>query len=375
MQAIYQWQHPDWPHFRWNESEVSMRLARVRNLQGLLIGRVTTLGLDVQSSTMLAAMTDDVAASSSIEGIQLDYDSVRSSVARQLGIAVEGLPQPSHYIDGVVQVLVDAVAHAEEPLTEERMFAWHAALFPTGRSGTWPIDVGAWRSSAEPMQVVSGAMGKERVHYEAPPSDRVPQLMRQLLAWTNADWPLDPVLKAAIVHLWFVSIHPFEDGNGRIGRTLTDLFMARADRLPHRFYSLSAAILQDRKGYYDVLERTQHGNLDITEWLIWFLDMVERAVAKTTRQIERVLEKSRFWSLHREQPFNERERKILNRLLDGFEGKLTSSKYAKICHCSADTAVRDLRRLMSEHVLQQLGEGRGTHYLLADDNAQRPVEK
>lgn len=366
MQPIYQWQHPDWPHFRWNEAEVGVRLARVRNLQGLLIGRVTTLGFDVQSSTMLTAMTDDVAASSSIEGISLDYDSVRSSVARQLGIPAEGLPQPSHYIDGIVQVLVDAVSHAQVPLADERMFAWHAALFPTGRSGAWKIDVRTWRSSAGPMQVVSGAMGKERVHYEAPPSASVPRMMAQLVAWVNADLPIDPVLKAAIVHLWFVTIHPFDDGNGRIGRTLLDLLMARADGLPHRFYSMSASILQDRKGYYDILQRTQHGGLDITEWLIWFLGTVERAVAKTSAQISRVLEKSRFWSLHREEPFNERERKILNRLLDGFEGKLTTSKYAKICHCSADTALRDLRRLVAADFLQQQGEGRGTHYLLTE---------
>lgn len=364
MTATYQWQLNDWPHYRWNESEISLRLARVRNEQGFLIGRITALGFDVQTSALLDAMTDDVAASSAIEGVRLDHDSVRSSVARQLGLDAEGLPVASHYIEGVVQVLLDAVRHAEEPLSETRLKTWHQALFPMGRSGLWPVRAGEWRQSAEPMQVVSGAIGHETVHYQAPPSADVPQMMKQLLDWINADTAIDPVLKAAVVHLWFVSIHPFEDGNGRIGRTLTDLLMTRADRMPHRFYSLSAAILQDRRGYYGTLESTQRGGLDITEWLVWFLDTVSAAIAHTNGRIQAVLDKADYWHGRPSDMLNPRQRKAITRLLDGFDGKFTSSKYASLNHCSPDTALRDLRDLTEKGFLSQDGSGRSTHYTL-----------
>ena len=309
-------------------------------------------------------MTADVYSSAAIEGVTLDNNSVRSSVARHLGLSTEGLPAPGHYVDGIVEILMDAVSNANEEISEERLFRWHGALSPHGKSGMRDIAVAAWRNSDMPMQVVSGAMGKEKVHYEAPPSHAVPSMMGNLISWINSPNSVDPIIKAAIAHLWFVTIHPFDDGNGRMTRTLTDMLISRADGLPHRYYSLSAAILADRKAYYEVLERTQHGGMNITEWLIWFLDLTDKAIAKAEDAICKTLDKSMFWNQHAQTAFNQRQTKIINRLLDGFDGKLTSSKYSKICHCSTDTALRDLQDLKAKGVIDQRGEGRGTHYAL-----------
>lgn len=364
MRPIYIWQQPDWPHFCWDASAVGSRLSAVRYRQGVLAGELSLLGFDVKDAALLDAMTADVCSSAAIEGVFLDGASVRSSVARHLGLSTEGLPVASHYVEGIVEVLIDAVSHATEPVSSERLCGWHAALFPTGRSGLVPIGVGRWREGVEPMQVVSGAMGKERVHYEAPPSAKVAAMMSALLSWVN-EAAVDDVLKAAVSHLWFVSIHPFDDGNGRMARTLSDLLMTRSDGLPHRFYSLSAAILNERKAYYAMLERAQHGSLDITAWVLWFLDIAEQAIGTTESTLARTLEKGRVLAGVDRQLLNARQWKALNRLLDGFEGKFTSSKYAKVCHCSSDTALRDLRELMAMGILRAEGEGRGTHYLPA----------
>lgn len=363
---MYIWQKEDWPYFRWERNGVNSKLSHIRYAQGCLAGKLSALGFNVSNSTMLEAMAEDVVASSEIEGISLNREEVRSSVARQLGLDMEGLPTASHYIEGIVEVMIDAVRNAEEPLTAMRLFDWHAALFPTGRSGAWKIIVGNWRQSKEPMQVVSGPMGKEVVHFQAPNANDVPRLMDSFLQWVNsAQADIDPVIKAAVAHLWFVTIHPFEDGNGRITRTITDMLMTRADQLPHRFYSISSEILLARNEYYDILESTQNGSMDITDWLIWFLNIVEKAIHKTESKISIIIEKRYFWDGHEQTAINDRQRKLINRLLDGFEGKLTSGKWAKIAKCSSDTALRDIQDLIGKGILKKTdASGRNTHYEL-----------
>ena len=295
----------------------------------------------------------------------MNSDQVRSSVARHLGIETEGLPEADHYVDGVVQLMIDATQNYAQPLTNERLFNWHAALFPTGRSGAYKITVADWRQGSDPMQVISGAMGKEKIHYQAPDSDNVPYQMKLFLDWVNDEQRIDPVLKAAIAHLWFVTIHPFDDGNGRIARTIMDLFLARADEMPHRFYSMSAEIRKQRKEYYEILEKTQKGKLDITNWLEWFLDCLNTALLDTEKTISTILQKAAFWDKHRV-PMNERQIKMVNLLWDGFNGKLTSSKWGKITKCSADTALRDIQDLIGKGVLRKTNEGgRSTNYELA----------
>lgn len=365
MTAIYIWQQNDWPNFMWDDAKLSYKLGRVRSLQGRLVGKMSALGFDLKNSAMLDTLTADITKSSEIEGEILNAEQVRSSVARHLGIEIEGLPEADRYVDGVVQVMIDATQNFMTPLTEERLFNWHAALFPTGRSGAYKITVADWRQGSEPMQVISGAMGKERIHYEAPHSDNVPYMMKQFLDWTNDDRKIDPVLKAAIAHLWFVTIHPFDDGNGRISRTITDLLLARADEMPHRFYSMSAEIRKQRKAYYDILEKTQKGSINITAWLEWFLDCLEAALLSTEQSIEIVLQKAAFWDKHRLTAMNERQIKVLNLLWDGFDGKLTSSKWSKITKCSPDTALRDIQDLITKNVLRKTNEGgRSTNYEL-----------
>ena len=337
----------------------------VLGLQGRLVGRMSALGFDLKNSAMLDALTADITKSSEIEGEILNVDQVRSSVARHLGIEIEGLPEADRYIDGVVQVMIDATQNYMQPLTAERFFNWHAALFPTGRSGVYKITVADWRQGAEPMQVISGAMGKEKIHYQAPDSDHVPYQMKLFLEWVNGNQKIDPVLKAAIAHLWFVTIHPFDDGNGRISRTITDLFLARADEMPHRFYSMSAEIRKQRKGYYEMLEKTQKGSLDITNWLEWFLDCLEAALLDTEKSISTILQKAAFWDKYRLVSMNERQIKMVNLFWDGFDGKLTSSKWAKITKCSPDTALRDIQDLITKGVFRKTDEGgRSTNYEL-----------
>lgn len=365
MTAIYIWQQEDWPRFGWDDARLSYQLGRVRSLQGKLVGKMSALGFDLKNSAMLDALTADVTKSSEIEGEILDAAQVRSSVARHLGIEIEGLPQADRYVDGVVQVMIDATQNYRQPLTAERLFDWHAALFPTGRSGAHRITVADWRQGSEPMQVVSGAMGKERIHYQAPASEDVPRQMSAFLTWANDHQKIDAVLKAAIAHLWFVTIHPFDDGNGRISRTITDLFLARADEMPHRFYSMSSEIRKQRKAYYAILEKTQKGGLDITDWMEWFLHCLEAALLDTEKSIGRILQKAAFWDKHRSVSMNERQTKMVNLLWDGFDGKLTSSKWAKIAKCSADTALRDIQDLIAKHVLRKTDEGgRSTNYEL-----------
>ena len=365
MKSIYIWQQTDWPDFTWDDAKLSYKLGRVRGLQGRLVGRMSALGFDLKNSAMLDALTADITKSSEIEGEILNVDQVRSSVARHLGIEIEGLPEADRYIDGVVQVMIDATQNYMQPLTAERFFNWHAALFPTGRSGVYKITVADWRQGAEPMQVISGAMGKEKIHYQAPDSDHVPYQMKLFLEWVNGNQKIDPVLKAAIAHLWFVTIHPFDDGNGRISRTITDLFLARADEMPYRFYSMSAEIRKQRKRYYEMLEKTQKGSLDITNWLEWFLDCLEAALLDTEKSISTILQKAAFWDKYRLVSMNERQIKIVNLFWDGFDGKLTSSKWAKITKCSPDTALRDIQDLITKGVFRKTDEGgRSTNYEL-----------
>lgn len=366
MKSIYIWQKKDWPKFTWDDAKLSYKLGRVRSLQGKLVGRMSALGFDLQNSAMLIALSTDIAKSSEIENEILNIDQVRSSVARHLGIEIKGLPEADRYVDGIVQVMIDATQNFNKPLTEERLFNWHAALFPTGRSGMYKITVANWRNGSEPMQVISGAMGKEKIHYQAPDSENISLEMSKFITWANNTELIDPVLKAAIAHLWFVTIHPFDDGNGRLTRTITDLFLTRADEMPHRFYSMSAEIQKQRKGYYEILEKTQKGGLDITLWLEWFLNCLEAALIETEKIVCSILKKAAFWEKNRNIPMNERQIRMVNMLWDGFEGKLTSSKWAKINKCSADTALRDIQDLTSKNILRKTDEGgRSTNYELA----------
>ena len=361
------WQYAEWPHFCWNNDTLIASLARVREKQGRLLGLMDGLGFDVRSASSLDVMTEDVLRNSEIEGLLLNAENVRSSVARHLGLDIGGLPHSDHYTEGVVQVMMDAVQQAEMPLTEQRLFNWHAALFPTGRSGMTPITVATWRTGKEPMLVVSGAMGKEKIHYEAPPSDDVPRQMQQFIEWFNSETTIDPVLKAAVAHLWFVNIHPFDDGNGRLARTLTDMLLTRADGSPRRFYSMSAAILRDRNNYYDLLEYMGKHGLDITRWLLWFLQTMENAIDTAVEKTQRVVQKSLFWQEHRSVALNERQIKIINRLWDGFEGKLNTSKWAKMTKTSAATALRDIQDLVDKGILRRTDEGgRSTNYILVE---------
>ena len=369
MRPIYIWQYPEWPSFTWNDSRLIALLSEVRNLEGMIQGMMGGLGFNVQSMTALNVMTEDVLRSNEIEGVILNSDKVRSSIARHLGIDTAGLPQPDHYTEGVVQIMMDAVTNCNKPLTPERLFNWHAALFPTGRSGMYPITVGAYRTGGEPMQIVSGAMGKEKVHYEAPPSDVVPDMMTDFLTWINSDnTVIDPVLKAAVAHLWFVAIHPFDDGNGRLTRTITDMQLAKADGFPLRFYSMSAEILREKKAYYEILEHTTSNSTDITEWLEWFLNTMKSSILRAKETVKRVVCKSSFWQRHREIPMNERQVRVVNMLWDGFTGKLTSSKWAKITKTSQATALRDITDLIEKGILTAAADGgRSSNYLLKDD--------
>ncbi len=369
MRPIYIWQYPEWPSFTWNDSRLIALLSEVRNLEGKIQGMMGGLGFDVQSMTALNVMTEDVLRSNEIEGVILNSDKVRSSIAKHLGIDTAGLPQPDHYTEGVVQIMMDAVTNCNKPLTPERLFNWHAALFPTGRSGMYPITVGAYRTGSEPMQIVSGAMGKEKVHYEAPPSDVVPDMMTDFLRWINSDNTVtDPVLKAAVAHLWFVAIHPFDDGNGRLTRTITDMQLAKADGFPLRFYSMSAEILREKKTYYEILEHTTSNSTDITEWLEWFLNTMKSSILRAEETVKRVVSKSSFWQRHREIPMNERQVKVVNMIWDGFTGKLTSSKWAKITKTSQATALRDITDLIEKGILIAAADGgRSSNYLLKDN--------
>lgn len=357
----------NWPKFHWSQERLADKLVSVRHQQGRLIGRMEALGFQFRSEAILLTLTEDVLKSSEIEGEALDMEQVRSSIARRLGMDAGGLVPTNRDVEGVVEMMLDATQNYTYTLTKERLFAWHSSLFPTGRSGMGKIRVGLWRNdSAGPMQVVSGPIGKEKVHYQAPLAKLVDREMRAFLTWFNRKDTMDAVLKAAIAHLWFVTIHPFEDGNGRIARALTDMLLARSESSPQRFYSVSAQIRAERKQYYEILELTQKGDLDITDWLAWFLDCLNRSLGGAETILADVLLKARFWEQHGAEQFNDRQRKILNRLMDGFEGKLTSSKWAKLGKCSQDTASRDIDDLLKREILiKNPGGGRSTSYSLA----------
>ena len=359
---------PDWPEFRWDNKVLAEPIAAVRHRQGRLVGRMEGLGFPLRSEAILQSLTEEVVKSSEIEGAMLDREAVRSSIARRLGIDIGALTPADRDVEGVVEMMLDATQTYDQPLTEERLFGWHAALFPTGRSGTKRITVGAWRDDrSRPMQVVSGPLGRERVHYEAPNAARVAQEMKAFLTWFEGGNGIDPVLKAALAHLWFVTIHPFDDGNGRIARAIADMQLARSEKSAQRFYSMSAQIRAERNAYYEMLEATQKGGLDITPWLEWFLACLGRAFEGAEGILASVLRKARFWERHAGAGFNERQRDMLNRLLDGFEGKLTSSKWAAIEKCSPDTALRDISELVERRILQKdKAGGRSTSYSLVE---------
>ncbi|MBL7682038.1 MAG: Fic family protein [Flavipsychrobacter sp.] len=353
-------QKAGWPQFTWDEKKLLELLVAIGHKQGRLIGRMEGLGFSLQNEATLINMTSEVIKSSEIEGEILDHDQVRSSIAKRLGMDIAGLVPSDRSVDGVVEVMIDATQHFKDPLTEERLFNWHAALFPTGRSGMQKIVVGDWRDNTpdNPMQVVSGPMGKENIHFEAPESKRLKKEMKQFLHWFNKTETIHPMLKAGIAHFWFVTIHPFDDGNGRLTRTITDMLLARADNTNKRFYSMSTQIRQERKAYYDILEACQKGGLDITAWLEWFLGCMERSLDAAEKVSSIVLKKARYWELFATKTLNDRQRIMVNKLLDeDFFGKLTTSKWAKINKCSADTALRDINDLIEQGILEKDGSG------------------
>jgi Fic family protein len=364
-------QQSDWPKLHWNQHPLAAKLAAVRHRQGRLLGRMEALGFPLQQEAVLQTLTDDVVKSSDIEGEKLDVSQVRSSIARRLGIDLGGVEPADRRIEGVVEMMLDATRNYALPLTADRLFGWHSSLFPAGRSGTRKVRVGAWRDdSTGPMQVVSGPVGKERVHFEAPAADRLDSEMKVFLDWFNGERTaadLDDVLKAGLAHLWFVTIHPFDDGNGRIARAIADMALARSENSPQRFYSMSAQIRQERNDYYEILERTQKGALDVTPWMEWFLGCLGRAIDGAETTLSAVLRKARFWQTNRDVTINERQRLMLNRLLDGFEGNLTTSKWAAITKSSADTALRDILNLVERGMLaRNPGAGRSTSYSLRE---------
>lgn len=359
---MYIHQKKDWPKFSWDATVITPLLGEVRHRQGKILGLMQGLGFRMQEETVLQTLTLDVLKSSEIEGEQLNPEQVRSSIARRLGIAIAGAVPADRQVEGVVAMLLDATQQYDAPLSNDRLFGWQAALFPTGHSGIYKIKTAAWRDDT--IQVTSGPMGKERVHFEAPSADKIPLEMNAFLAWFNTHQAIDPVLKAAFAHLWFVTLHPFEDGNGRIARALTDMQLARADQSKQRFYSMSAQIQAERNSYYAILEATQKGDLDITPWLQWFLNCLLHSMAQTDATIALTLKRAQFWETHHGADFNSRQHKILQLLLDDFFGKLTVSKYAKITKVSTDTSLRDIQDLVGKGVLEQVGSGRGTFYVM-----------
>ena len=364
----YIWQASDWPSWHYDLAALAVPMAEVSRAQGLLMGRLADVGMALRDQASLAALTEDVVKTSEIEGEQLSVASVRSSIARRLGVDIGALAPVDRHVEGVVEMVLDATTNCLAPVTRERLFGWHAALFPTGYSGLARIKIGGWRDDISgPMQVVSGPIGRQRVHFKARPANRLEAETSRFLDWVNGASNDPPLLKAGLGHLWLVTLHPFDDGNGRIARAIGDLLLARADGSPQRFYSLSAQIQRERQAYYDILERTQKRSMDVTNWLAWFLDTLHRAVDQAQDTLDAVLVKTRFWQRWATTPLNERQVKLLNRLLDGFEGKLTSSKWAAIAKCSPDTALRDITELLARGVLRKSDAGgRSTSYELND---------
>jgi len=364
--ATYIYEYDNWPEFTWNDKQINVILGKVRNLQGKIYGQMGALGFLIKEETILSTLTLDVLKSSEIEGEFLNYEQVCSSIARKLGIEYAGLVHIDRNVEGVVEMMLDATQRYDRPLDQERIFGWHAALFPTGWNGMHRIDTGSYRMGE--MQVVSGPMGKERIHFQAPSATEVKKEMDMFLEWFNQRTEIDGVLKAAIAHFWFIIIHPFDDGNGRIARTISDMLLARSEESTQRFYSLSNQILIEKKKYYEILQKVQHSSGDITEWLDWFLNCLYRAFESTEITLKQVLKKADFWDRNKETILNSRQRLILNKLFDGFEGKLKTSKWAKIAKCSADTALRDIKDLIEKGILkQEESGGRSTNYELTDE--------
>lgn len=363
--AKYIYEYHNWTNFTWREKDLNAIFGEVRNLQGKIIGQMDSHGFATRKEAALTTLTLDVIKSSEIEGEKLDYEQVRSSIARKLGINIAEMVAANRNVEGVVEMMLDATQNHHKPLTHKRLFGWHSALFPAAYSGMHKIEVGRYRMGE--MQIVSGAMGKEKVHYEAVPASRLKEEMDGFLHWFNGKTPIDPVLKSAIAHFWFIIIHPFDDGNGRIARAISDLMLVRADGSAERYYSMSSQILVERKQYYEVLQKVQHSNGDITDWLNWFLQCLKQALLATQTTLERILRKTEFWKIHDHTPLNERQRQMLNKLFGGFDGKLKSSKWAKIAKCSPDTALRDIKDLIDKGILTQEQQGgRSTNYALVD---------
>jgi Fic family protein len=363
---MYIYERKEWPEFAWDAGKLAPLLAEARHLQGRLLGRMEALGFQLREEATLQTLTQDVVKTSEIEGEKLDAAQVRSSLARRMGMDIGALPPIDRNVEGIVEVMLDATRKHDAPLTRERLFGWHAALFPTGRSGMRRIVAGAWRTNdSGDMQIVSGPIGRETVHYEAPGHDRLKKEMARFIKWCNSPPDMDPVIKSALAHFWFVTIHPFEDGNGRIARAIADMLLARSEKTSQRFYSMSSQIQRERNDYYLVLEDCQKGTLDITRWMEWFLNCLKRAMAASEQTLEAVLLKAGFWKAHAGESFNDRQRKVINRLLDGFEGKLTSSKWAKLTKSSQDTALRDISDLVDRQILTKAeAGGRSTSYEL-----------
>ena len=368
MRRIYIHQHPDWPLFHWDWKEVAPLLAATRHRQGLLLGRMDSLGFETNQELTVDTLTTSVVSSSRIEGEILDIEQVRSSVARQLGLDVGGASHSDRNVDGVVQMMLDSSENCDKPLTMKRLLSWHRSLFPTGFNNMGCITVGRWRDDARgPMRVVSGPIGRQRVHFEAPASVVLVNEMEAFIDWFNRTDDADWVVRSAVAHLWFVTIHPFDDGNGRIARALTDLALARSDGTSQRTYSMSEQILKERSTYYRVLEQTQRASLDVTDWLMWFLVCMQRSINTSEDKLSAVLSKTRFWQEHQRTPFNARQRNMVDRLFDGFEGNLTTSRWARITKCSHDTALRDITVLIEQGILaRNPGGGRRTSYRLSE---------
>lgn len=363
----YIYQKPDWPNFTWDNDLLSEAIGNIRNRQGKLVGKMESYGFELKGEAVLKTLTLDVLKSTEIEGEILNSDQVRSSIARKLGMDISGLIPSDRNVDGVVEMMLDATQHFDNELTKERIFGWHNSLFPTGYTGIHKINVGKWRT--DDMEVVSGAMGKEKIHFQAPDAKTIDAEVERFLLWLNSNVKIDAVIKAAIAHFWFVTIHPFDDGNGRISRAISDMLLARSDGSSQRFYSMSAQIRIERKGYYEILEKSQKGTLDITKWLMWFLNCLENTLLNTENILQNTIYKSSFWQLHANTIINIRQKNMVNKLLDGFEGKLTSSKWAKITKCSPDTALRDMTDLIQKNILKkELAGGRSTHYELCNIN-------
>src|SRR5437667_361065 len=363
---MYLHERKEWPEFKWDQTKLAPLLAEVRHLQGRLLGRMEALGFQLREEATLQTLTQDVVKTSEIEGEKLDAQQVRSSLARRMGMDIGALPPIDRTVEGIVEVMLDATRKHDAPLTPERLFSWHAALFPSGHSGMRRIVAGAWcTKESGAMQVVSGPIGRETIHYEAPSHDLLKKEMHRFIKWCNTSSGMDPVLKSALAHFWFVTIHPFEDGNGRIGRAIADMLLARSEKTSQRFYSMSSQIQRERKDYYLVLEDCQKGTLDITRWMDWYLNCLKRAIGASEKILAAVLVKAGFWKAHAGESFNDRQRKVINRLLDGFEGKLTSSKWAKLTKCSQDTALRDISDLLNRQILtKDEAGGRSTSYAL-----------